>query len=243
MNDRETRRYDTSTAFQGGFEPAEPPRPKTDIVLHHGGVIRRRPRPPKLPEPEHRWVALVPTTPEDHIYGLDALRIIDPRGLTGGDWHKAGNWQWIATHECPPEEAHTSHTKPELDIIEELFGIDRVHDVKRYFVEMQHPDAEKYDTIWASAHERGLVENAWRSLHAVGTINGRGLPLRERCRWVRSGEPRDWCFEALDRLGTLLTGQQRQAWRKWTDEWRYAKNEEEEYPFHPFYDPETYTYD
>ena len=243
MNEKENHQYDPDSAFQGGFGPAAPPRPKTDIVLHHGRIIRRRPRPPKLPEPEHRWMALPPTTRENHIYGLGALRIMDPRRLTGGDWHKAGHWQWIALYEHPPMEEPTSHSQPVLNTIEELFGTERVLEVKQHFVEMQHPDAEKYDAIWASAHERALVEDAWRSLHAIGTINGRGLPLRERCRWVRSGEPRDWCFEALDRLGTLLTGQQQQAWRKWTDEWRSAENDEEEYPFYPFYDPETYTYD
>ena len=220
-------RHCTAIAFRGG--PTDPTPPPGDIVLPNGHVIRRRPRPPKLAQPEIRWIALPPTAPSNHLYGLDALRINDPRGFMSGDWHTEGHWCWIALREYPPELARTSHSQEALAALEPLFGTERVLDVRQYFLGTGHPDAARYDAIWASAHERALVEMAWKALHAVGTINGRAYPLRERCRWVRAGEQRDWCLEALDRAGDLLTGPQRRAWRQWTHEWRYAEADEEDY--------------
>ena len=174
-------------------------------------------------------MALPPTTPHNHMYGLDALRIADPRGHVSGDWHKEGHWCWIALREYPPEHAPTSQSEAALAALEDLFGTERVLDVQQYFLDAGHPHAARYDGIWASAHERALVETAWISLHAVGTISGRSHPLRERCRWVRAGEQREWCLAALDRASDLLTGPKRHAWQQWTDEWRHAENDEEDY--------------
>ena len=214
-------------AFLGGPAGAAPP--PSDIVLRNGHIIRRRPRPPKLAHPELRWVALPPTAPNNHLYGLDALRIGDPRGLASGDWHKEGHWCWIALREHPAEHAPTSQSEKALAALEELFGTERVLNVHQYFLHTGHPHASRYDGIWASAHERALVETAWIRLHAVGTISGRAHPLRERCRWIPGGEQREWCLESSDRASKLLTGPKRQAWRQWTDEWRHAENDEEDY--------------
>ena len=214
-------------AFTGG--PGGPSPPSGDIVLASGQVIRRHPRPRKLPEPETRWVALPPTAPNNHLYALDALRIGDPRGFVSGDWHKEGHWCWIALREHPPEQARTSKADPLLAPLNEMLGTERVLDVREYFLDIEHPEAAQYSAVWASAHERALVEKAWGTLHAVGTISGRTHPLRERCRWVRSGYQRSWCLEALDKAAELLTGKQREAWQGWTEEWRLAKNDEDDY--------------
>lgn len=51
--------------------------------------------------------------------------------------------------------------------------------------------------------------------------------------WTRadshSGQQREWCLDALDRASELLTGPKQYAWRQWTDEWRHAENDEEDY--------------
>ena len=215
-------------AFSTG--PPIPVAPRKDIVLPDGYVIRRhRPRLAELAKPEMRWRALPPTAPDDHLHSMDALRIRDPSGNVSGDWHKESNWSWIALVDHPAESAPTSRDDSLLAGLNDVFGTERVVEVRQYFVDLKHPDADRYTHVWASAHERAVVELAWRRVQVTGTISGRAFPLRARCRWVPSGDRRDWCLQALDRLGDLLTGQAQAAWRQWNDEWRYATSDEEPY--------------
>ena len=215
-------------AFSTG-PPAPVPR-REDFVLPNGYVIRRnQPRLPELATPEKRWRGLPATSPEDHLYAMDALRIEDPNGDVSGDWHKEGNWCWIALRDHPPECAPTSRTEPRLTELENLLGTERVVEVRQYFVDLHHPDATRYRQVWASAHERAVVDLAWLRVQTTGTVSGRTIPLRARCRWVSTTERQDWCLATLDRVSELLSGRAKDAWRKWTDEWRYATSDEEPY--------------
>lgn len=220
----------TRPAFDGprpGDPPAAPATRSRGLIIDR--FVERRlmtperspPRGP-LPAPEARWRYLPATTPEAHLTAMDALRIDDPRRLTVGDWHKSAHWHFVITHEWPQEIAPTALECPHMRKVLEVLGTDRVIDVHAKFVAMGHPDAARHNTIWASAHERAVVEHTWRLVQQCGHISERAFPLRELCRWVTSGPARHWCFDALDRMGEDLTGRKASDWTRWVQRWRIA---------------------